>query len=191
VQIIIGNSYFSKTGYLKSLLKKNPLDSDGHPVPWWTYSFTDFLIKRLNIKMNVFEYGSGNSTLFLAPFVNSIHSVEHDQRFYERIKNKCPKNVVLSKVNQDEYVESIGDSTYDMVIIDGINRNLCCYRALRSLSSDGVIVFDDTDRSEYDSAYIYLKNNGFKRIDFVGISPCSIASNSTSIFYRSANVLKI
>jgi hypothetical protein len=59
------------------------------------------------------------------------------------------------------------------------------------LSSEGVIVFDDTDRSDYDPAYSFLKEYGFKRLDFVGLSPGSFHENSTSVFYREVNVFKI
>jgi hypothetical protein len=45
-QIIFGNSYLKKTGYIKSLKEKVSVDCNGSPVPWWTYSFVDFFIKK-------------------------------------------------------------------------------------------------------------------------------------------------
>ena len=34
-----------------------------------------------------------------------------------------------------------------------------------------------------------LNKNGFKRLDFIGFSPCSLNLNSTSIFYKDNNIL--
>jgi hypothetical protein len=52
------------------------------------YKSIDFIIKRLPNINNVFEYGSGNSTLFWAGQGKRVVSVEHDENYYNyMIKN--------------------------------------------------------------------------------------------------------
>ena len=43
-----------------------PIDKNSNPLPWVTYGFIDFISERLNKSIDVFEYGSGNSTLWYA-----------------------------------------------------------------------------------------------------------------------------
>ena len=80
--LLFNDNYFNKIGFISSLEKKIPIDSNSKPIPWFTYSFVDFLVPRINKEFRLFEYGSGNSTLFLSPFVKYIDSVEHDLKFY-------------------------------------------------------------------------------------------------------------
>jgi hypothetical protein len=189
--LLFDSNYFTKKGFYKSLNENLPIDVNGNAIPWWTYSFVDFFVDRINNSIRVFEYGSGNSTIFLASHVKIIHCVEHDFKWYHFIKNSLPKNVTSFFVNESEYVNSIGVGIYDVIIIDGIYRNDCAFRILDNLSINGVIIFDDTDRVEYESAFIFLKKNAFKRIDFWGLSPCSLQENCTSIFYRNNNFLML
>jgi hypothetical protein len=61
----------------------NPLD-DGSP--WLTFGAITFLEDLLTRQMNVFEYGSGGSTIFFSNRAASVVSVEHDQRWAEKVK---------------------------------------------------------------------------------------------------------
>ena len=42
------NGYLVTTGWVKSFLAREPLDSDGKPIPWLSYPFISFLSERLN-----------------------------------------------------------------------------------------------------------------------------------------------
>ena len=80
---------------------------------------------------------------------------------------------------------------YHIIIIDGEDRNNCLIHALLKLTDDGIIVFDNTDREDYNSSYQLLLSSGFKRIDFTGMVPISNINSCTSIFYRQHNCLGI
>jgi hypothetical protein len=58
--------YNVETGWFESFKSSEPIDADLKPVPWFTYSAIDFLKERLSNDLNILEFGSGNSTLFLA-----------------------------------------------------------------------------------------------------------------------------
>ena len=195
-ELVYIKSYLTETGFVKSYTKGFPVDKNDHHYPWWTYSFTDFLKGRLRSDMNIFEYGAGNSTIFLANFAETVTSVEHDELWYKYLQNKLLKyktNVRLIYQNPENYVDEIQKhkEKYDIVIIDGIKRNECAQKSVDYLSEQGVIIFDDTDRTAYEKSYKYLLDRGFKRIDFIGLAPCSINMNSTSVFYKQGNALGI
>jgi hypothetical protein len=80
--------YLKEIGWIESFDKQLPVDKEGKPLPWVTYGFIDFISDKLNKNMDIFEYGSGNSTLWYAEKVNSVTSVEHNKIWYEKIKKK-------------------------------------------------------------------------------------------------------
>ncbi|MDC0549789.1 FkbM family methyltransferase, partial [Alphaproteobacteria bacterium] len=84
--------YLNEIGWINSFKKQMPIDKNSNPLPWVTYGFIDFIFERLNKNIDVFEYGSGNSTLWYAMLVNSVTSVEHDRKWLEKIKNSMPEN---------------------------------------------------------------------------------------------------
>lgn len=55
-------------------------------MPWMAFSAIDFLKKIIHPDMQVFEYGSGGSTLFWAASVRQVVSVEHDKEWFDRMQ---------------------------------------------------------------------------------------------------------
>lgn len=180
-------------GWFESYKTKTPLDKEGNPIPWTTYSFIDFIRTRLKSSQNVFEYGSGYSTLFFAPRVSSVTSCEHDKNWYQDMKRKIPTNCALIFAEDEAYEKSIaGTGTqYDIIFVDGIRRNECISSALPFLTKEGVIVLDDSERPEYEDGRKVLTDAGFKYIDFYGIAPGILFKKSTTVFYRPDNTLQI
>jgi hypothetical protein len=191
--LVYRKSYLIEKGFIKSWALGYPVDKFGKNYPWWTYSFTEFFTPRLNNNMKIFEYGAGNSTIYLSQFVAHIVAVENDKNWFDLLSNQIKDNVELVYSADNEYVEKIesDDFLYDVIIIDGIYRNECAFKAINYLTDKGVIIFDDSDRCEYDKGYEFLNKNGFKRLDFIGFSPCSLNLNSTSIFYKDNNILEL
>jgi hypothetical protein len=68
-------------------------------------------------------------------------------------------------------------------------RVLTTWLATRQLTDDGIIVFDNSDRVEYQDAYDFLKSLGFVSIDFSGLGPLNPYGWSTSIFFKSLTAL--
>jgi len=191
-----GIGYLSEIGWIDSFKKKMPVDDNSNPLPWVTYSFIDFISDRLNKNMDIFEYGSGNSTLWYAMRVNSITSVEHDRAWLDKIKKSMPKNSNIY-YQELEYgglysqFPSQLDRKFSMVIVDGRDRVSCIKNGINSIKDDGVIVLDDSEREAYDEAVSFLLSNNFKKIDFWGISPGLFYKKNTTIFYKEKNCLGI
>jgi hypothetical protein len=56
------------------------------------------------------------------------------------------------------------------------------------LKDDGVILWDNAERAEYQRGYDFLIDQGFKRLDFWGMGPSRVVKWSTALFYRPKNV---
>jgi len=112
------------SGWLRSFDQGEPVDADGRPVPWLVYPVLDFLAPRLRADMSVFEYGSGNSTLWWAARVREVVSCEHDREWYERIRARAPANVTLHHVPLEyggDYCRRVAgfSGAFDIVVVDG------------------------------------------------------------------------
>ncbi len=193
----IGSSgYLYETGWINSYNNQMPIDKNNNPLPWVTYSFIDFIKDRLDSSMNIFEYGSGNSTLWYSKNVASVTSVEHDIQWFNKIKKIMPKNVRLYHQaleyggDYSQFINQI-DKNFDIVIVDGRDRVNCLMYAIKSLKKSGVVVLDDSERESYNYGIELLLKEGFKRIDFWGISPGLFYKKCTTIFYKNENCLGI
>jgi len=80
------NGYLKEIGWIESFKMKMPVDKDLKPIPWMTYPFIDFISDRLRPDMEIFEYGSGNSTLWFADRVKRVDVIEHDEKWYKIMK---------------------------------------------------------------------------------------------------------
>lgn len=189
------SGYLIDVGWFNSFSSNSAVDGDHQPIPWTTYPFFDFIKERLTKEMRVFEYGSGNSTLYFAKHVRSVTSVEHNPDWFRFISENKPGNVevILSDLANDEYcrvIQSSGD-LYDLIIVDGENRDKCLELAILSLSDKGVIILDDSERIEYQNGINFLFQKEFKKLDFWGIAPTVLFKKCTTIFYRDDNCLGI
>lgn len=188
--------YLAEKGWFKAFETKSSVDFNGDPIPWVTYSFIDFIKERITKQHDVFEFGSGNSTLFYSKYAKHVSAVEHDKEWYEKCKNTNLENAALIYCTLEaggEYCKSAitTGKKFHMIIVDGRDRVNCCKQAIHALTADGVIILDDTERPKYQEAILFLKEKGFKHIAFTGMAPGLIYAKSTSIFYKSANCMDI
>ena len=188
--------YLWDIGWFKCFDTKAPVDGDGDPIPWVTYSFIDFIKDRLKKHHTIFEFGSGNSTYFYAKYAGIVVSVEHDKEWFDKIVSTKPENAELiycELVRDGDYcrVPLKLEENFDIIIVDGRDRVNCCKQAVNSVSEKGVIVLDDSERPDYREGISFLINKGFKEMAFTGISPGLFYRKATSVFYRPDNCLNI
>lgn len=188
--------YLAEIGWINSFDKRSPIDANGQPLPWVTYSFIDFIKDRISKSQLVFEFGSGNSTLFYAQRAKQVVSVEHDKDWFEKIKAASPANaeLIFCELSKNGAYSKMPLNTakkYHIIIVDGRDRVNCCKHALEALRKDGVVILDDSERDFYKPGIQFLKKSGFKELSFSGISPGLFYYKTTSVFYRDANCLGI
>lgn len=154
--------------YLRySLTKKTPLEIG---LPWWSYRSIHIITSLLKKEHNVFEWGSGGSTLFLAKRTNKVVAVENNPDWIERVQSSIKKsrinNVQISHQeinlgNLDEFMRSpyanYISGSFDIIVIDGEDhfgpavswsaREYCFEISQNLISSNGgIIVVDDSWR---------------------------------------------
>lgn len=181
-------------GWFRSFDEARPVDVNGEPVPFITYPAIEFLSRRVRPDMTVFEYGCGASTLWWAKRVKEVRSAEHNPDWFERISKAAPANVqvyfaALGEDNAYPSLALVPGFLFSVVVIDGRERVRCAKFALDVLRPEGVIVWDNTERNKYDEGFRLLAARGFRRVEFVGLSPGINERSETSIFYRDGNCM--
>ena len=194
--LINKKSYLRSTGYLQSFKQGHPCSADGEFLPWMNYPVIALLDERLNKKINIFEYGSGYSTKFYAKRVNTVTSLEYNHFWYKKIKKTLPSNVNLIFQESDidkQYCRAIHKTQkkYELIIIDGDDRENCMRECITALSENGIVLLDDSQREEYDASIKQLEDSGFKRIHFEGLKPKGKHMERTTVFYRDNNCFGI
>jgi hypothetical protein len=188
--------YLAEKGWFDAYSTKSAIDENGNPMAWVTYSFIDFIKERINKQLDIFEFGSGNSTIFYAGLANSVYAVEHDKDWFQ--KNSAVNLANVKMIHCDlvpggDYCKSAITTgmKFHMIIVDGRDRVNCCIQAVQSLTENGVVVLDDSERPEYQEAHAFFKAGGFRHIPFSGMAPGAIVSKCTSVFYKLENALAI
>ncbi|MFV9484344.1 hypothetical protein ACNI3T_10910 [Christiangramia sp. ASW11-125] len=191
------NGYLKETGWNHSVKQTSSVDKFGEAIPWFTYPCFRFLNTRLKKDLKIFEFGSGNSTLWFSKNSQKVFSVEHDKEWFEKLKidlsNRGNVDYVHRTLTNGDYKNEIleYENFFDIIIIDGRDRVNCIFNSLGALKKSGVIILDNSDRDRYLEAISFLEEKGFRSIDFWGIGPMNHEEWCTSIFYRSGNCLGI
>lgn len=187
------NGYLSATGWFRSMLANSPVGPTGEPIPWITYPCLSFLSSRVRPEMVVFEFGAGSSTLWWASRVERLVSCEHDLAWFQKVRAQVSRNVEMIHAARegDRYsAEILGyPAEFSIIVIDGRDRVKCAMNSLQALRDDGVILWDNSDRDDYQPGLRFLQQRGFRRLDFTGIAPLILFESTTSLFYREGNCL--
>jgi len=121
-----GTNFFHTSGWLNSLGCNRPINEENKPIPWFTYPAIEFLDDIVDKNWKVFEWGSGNSTLWWASKVKKIIAIEDNQEWFMEVKNQLPQNSEIFYRTHNEYFDSIlmyPDCSFDAIVIDGSYRN--------------------------------------------------------------------
>lgn len=122
---------------------------------------------------NVFEWGSGESTLWMAQRCNSVISIEHNSGYYSILRLRMPSNVDYKLIEPNEPFEHPQDGTYgqlkdyvdsirafpnrfDVVVIDGRARVACAQAAAESQRDDCIFLMHDWGLPTRESYYLSL-----------------------------------
>lgn len=183
---ILANEYALK----KSMKEGNCIDKEGRPIPWYTYPAIEYL-KQLDFSdKRIFEFGSGNSSLYWSGVAKEIVTVENDKEWYDsRLGQKKENMKMLYRELGEGYHKSIEEEngSFDVVVIDGRLRDKCCESAIKKVAPDGLIILDNSERvgkeDEYKRAIGILKNANLIQVDFCGFGPLNDYTWSTSFFF--------
>ena len=106
---------------------------------------------------------AGGSTIWLAPRVKELVSVEHDEEYFKEIK-KSIENINCKSVDlrlmERPYCgicDEFEDGHFDVVFVDGRDRVKCIKAAIRVLKPQGTLFLDDSQRHYYLGGISLLK----------------------------------
>jgi hypothetical protein len=173
-------------GWWRSFRQGRCIDAAGEPIPWLTYPAIDFLSQLDYSDKDVFEFGSGSSTLFWAARARRIVSVEHDRAWYDRLRPQLPGHceLILSSPDTETFAAQIANrGEFDVIVIDGTgeSRPVCSRQALTHLRQGGMIVLDNADL--WPGSAAILRGGGLIQVDFTGFAPLQAHAHTTSVFF--------
>ena len=121
-------------------------------LPWLGFRAVRHLLRLIQPHWTVVEFGSGLSTLTLAPRCQRLISIETDPDWFAQIAARLQARG-LSQVeyalrpNDDRYaqLEEIPDRSVDLVINDGQQRHRVAAVALRKVRDGGYVFLDNSD----------------------------------------------
>lgn len=182
------NTLAYQYGQLESIEKWDSIDAQGNEIPWYTYPAIEYLNNLDFSKKTVFEYGSGNSSIYWAKKSKKVVSIESDKEWFSKVNDKKLSNQEIILVEESSLYESsieVLNQKFDLIIIDGKRRIKCgemIYEYLNITSEEGcMIILDNSDWYKDLAKYLKEKFN-FIQIDFHGFGPINNYTWTTSIF---------
>jgi hypothetical protein len=177
--------------HVKSVATRSCVDASSSPIPWYTYPAIEYL-KQLDFSgKTVFEYGSGNSTLFWAARARRVVSVEDSEHWFRTMSSKLPPNCEITlETDLTVYPDALRATReqFDVIVVDGAARGhtrLKCSRvALEHLADGGMIILDNSDWLP-ESARL-LREAGLIEVDMSGFVPIGRYTQTTSFFLHRA-----
>ena len=129
-------------------------------APWLSNQVIEF-IKELKPK-TVFEFGSGYSTIFLENIAEKLVSIDHDIRWYKKIKPEL-KKTEYHLIHPEKYPEFIKkyNIIFELTLVDGIQREKCI---LNSIKNSKIIILDDSEKEKYNSIKTKMKKYHYKTL---------------------------
>ncbi len=188
-------TFLYQTGWIKSFQIKRPVNIKGEEMPWLVMPLLYFLEEKDLSNLSLFEYGAGNSTIYFKKRLKEVVSVEHHALWYEEIRAKLKLStdeIIYAKLGSD-YVNAVSkpNKKFDIILVDGRKRVACCEASLDKITEHGVLVLDDSERSNYKEVFPICKQHGYKHLTFWGTNLGGVNHKSTTIFYKDGNVLGI
>jgi hypothetical protein len=177
-------------GQFRTMLDWASCDADGAPIPWMTYPAIEYL-KQLDLSAaRIFEYGSGNSSLFWAARCLALVTVEDNPGWHEKISPRLPGNARSLFRDGARYPRSIleTDDRYDVVVIDGSRRKSCAEAAVERLAETGFIVLDNSDWLPRTTQF--LRERDLIQVDMTGFGPINGYTLTTSFFFSRKVILR-
>ena len=182
----------AQRGWYHSLAKLN-YASQAPVQPWLCYPALDWLERKIHAHWQVAEWGTGLSSLWWAQRVHSVVSCEHDPEWFARINAQAQENMRLElrPLKSDSYLDFVRNQnkSFDVVVVDAKRRVACMKRAIDALGTQGLLIFDDSQKVRFYQAWPWLALRGFHRCDFWGPKAQQAYCGKTSIFSRDPEAL--
>lgn len=167
-------------------------------TPWLSYDGQKILEQHLTLQSRVLEFGSGASTAWFADRAGFVLSHEDDPKWFgevDSILGHRPNVVRTLHTCVESYiaVEPEHAKPFDLILIDGSQRDRCIESTLPLLAEGGILYLDNSDKHDcaisgnVPRARVMLTEYGAKRgkkvssiVDFVAAQ--FFATEATLLF---------
>jgi hypothetical protein len=177
---------------LGSMKKKGCVDKNNNPIPWYTFPTIEYLQNLDFTKKIVFEYGSGNSSLWWKERCRKIISIESDKNWYKQIQNSVFTNSNFDyrlEIDKKKYILQTQILESDIVIIDGLWRSECADFLIAQIDSNKIkpnmLIFDNSDWYPQTTSKLNKRLKHWVQVDFSGFGPINDYTWTTTIFINS------
>ena len=162
--------------------------------PWIVQASIGWLRRRMRSDWSVLELGSGRSTLWFARRAGQVISLEDNEYWYPRTKERLEeaelRNVDLRLRAVEDFpleVDSLPDAAFDLVVVDfleapTVTRIDSVKPAMKKVRPGGYLLLDDSDRPGYAKAFELLAGWRFRK--FTGVKDEWPEACETGIFRR-------
>jgi precorrin-6B methylase 2 len=166
-------------------------------MPWWSFGAVAAVGQLLRSDMDVFEFGSGGSSIFLAGRAGSVICVEDEEKWAARVQDEAGKRglrnlTVLHRpfdfhypkdFAESSYLAALGEADFDVIVVDGKEesgpvRDACFWKAEEHIKPGGFIVLDDSWRYPQ----VKARNKALNWTDHKGTGYCRVGVTSTAVF---------
>ena len=180
-------------GQLNSMEHKASIDANGRPIPWYTYPAIEYLSNLDLSQKRVFEYGSGNSSLWWATRCQEILAIESDREWYNKVNAIKPsiggafRGYRLCE-DMEAYVKHHDIVNANIVIIDGTFRTNCAAFFLSKMLEPNnfeILIYDNADWQPDIIRILNQKLPEWVEVDFHGFGPINDFTSTTTIFLNS------
>ena len=148
--------FLDLTGFLylpRSILTAISLKLTNHrpEIPWLGFRAIKHLDKIIAHDWKVLEFGSGMSTIWLARRCELLVSIETNNSWYRDVtsmlKERSLNNIDYKLCDESvaDALEDYDDSFFDLVLVDGYNRDRAMMTAISKVKLGGYIYLDNSD----------------------------------------------
>lgn len=197
-------AYYGYT-WLHSILANRSAIKDA--LPWYTLPALQWLQAYVKPEMQVFEWGSGGSTLFFAKRARSVITIEHDLNWFKVLHDQVKeysnleyRHIPADAANEGDgsyysasaratfkayvmAIEAYPDHSFDIVAVDGRARPSCVQHAVPKVRPGGILILDNSER--YPEAYDNFDST-WSMFEFYG----PVAYERTGFFSRTTIFLR-
>jgi hypothetical protein len=177
-----------QTGHARSSIFRRALSPRGEALPWITYPAIDLLSNVDLTGRRVLEFGAGQSTLWWLSRGAEVISFEDDAKWVQRIRHDAPiADIRLIEGDLRQFPAELRAERFDVVMIDGLRRQVAARIAREVMASSGCIIQDNSEGfwadepGRYEIIELLAQ---FQRVDLYGFAPGLWRRHCTSIYFR-------
>ncbi len=167
-------------------------------MPWWSFGAVDVVAGFIRPEMEVFEFGSGGSSIFLAHRTKHVTCVEDSEQWTDLVQKEAERlglrNLEVLAIpfdfekadnfSESDYLRALDGRAYDLIVVDGQENSVqvrphCFWRAEDHIKPGGMIVVDDSWRYPQ----VKAQNKAKRWKDYKGVGCCRRGVTSTCVFY--------